>query len=113
MSFIEQILKTTYSQKARKKLPKNHIPFHKNHYETRILCKKCMDDRNCRNGRSKSYFNTASLTKHILAKHDKVRNLPPTYIDIFIVLEKIAIALESGIRISTIPQVKLWKMEVQ
>jgi len=113
VNYIEQILKHTFSQKRSKKLLKNHIAFHKNHQHTRITCPKCQADRVCRNGRSKSFSSTASLTKHILAKHlnDKIYHLH--ILRFFLVLEQIAITLENNISISTISKVREWKIEVK
>ena len=103
---IEQIIKVTPKRK-------NHAPFHKNHHNTKLLCKKCLDDQQKRGRPSSSFDNTASLTKHILREHQDTKNIPPTFFDVFLVLEKIATALENKIPINTIPEVVEWKIEVK
>jgi len=103
---IEQIIKVTQKRK-------NHVPFHKNHSKTRVKCKKCLDDQQKRGRPSSSFDNTASLTKHILSVHQNEKNIRPTFFDVFLVLEKIATALENKIPINTIPEVVEWKIEVK
>ena len=103
---IEQIIKVTPKRK-------NHILFHKNHCKTKVKCKKCLDDQQKRGIPSASFDNTASLTKHTLSVHQNEKNISPTFFDVFLVLEKIATALEKKIPINTIPEVVEWKIEVK
>jgi len=101
---IEQILKDTQKNNS-----KHHVPFHKNHEDTIVKCIKCENEK----GRLPSFRNTASLTKHILKFHQEEKNIPPTFSEVFLVLEKIAVALEKNIPINTIQEVRNWNLEVK
>ena len=98
-------------------IPSNHIPFHKNKYPTHITCIKCK--LTSHDGRSRSFKNLESATKHLLrihsSKSEKNNNsiLYPTFFDIFTVYEKISICLEKNIPISTIPEVNHWRIQVK
>lgn len=98
-------------------IPSNHTPFHKNKLPTRITCIKCK--LSSHDGKSKSFRNLESATKHLLKVHssksEKSNNsiTYPTFSDIFTVYEKISICLEDSIPISTIPEVNDWRIEVK
>lgn len=98
-------------------IPSGHIPFHKNKYSTHITCIKCKISSH--DGRSRSFKNLESATKHLLRVHssksEKNNNSIsyPTFFDIFTVYEKISICLEQNTPISTIPEVNDWRIEVK
>jgi len=104
--YITEILKHTQNDTS-----ESHVPFHKNHEKTLITCPICY--KTIRGGRSPSFKNTASLTKHILRVHQSEKNLKPTFSDVFLVLEKIATTLEDKIPIDTIPEVRELNMSVK
>lgn len=106
--FIQQIAGLTYSEN------KNHVAFHRNKYRTRITCPKCQNDSTRCGIKSKSFFSTASLTRHVLKSHTntKISQNPPSITELFFCLEKIAVALENGVPINTIAEVREWKIEV-
>ena len=62
--------------------------------------------------RAPAFDNVVSLKKHILRNHQDTQNIPPTFSEVFVVLEKLDFALKNKISISTIPEIKLWRMEV-
>lgn len=98
-------------------IPYGHIAFDKNTCPTLIRCIKCK--LHSHDGKSKSFRNTQSATKHLLRNHsskdEKNNNSKefPTFLEIFAVYEKISICLEKGIPISTIPEVINWGIEIK
>ncbi len=98
-------------------IPYGHITFDKNTRPTLIRCIKCK--LHTHDGKSKSFRNTQSATKHLLRNHsskdekDNNSKEHPTFFEIFTVYEKISICLEKKIPISTIPEVINWGIEVK
>ena len=99
------------------RIPKNHTPFQHNTCPTRITCIKCKQASPW--GKSKAFKNTLSATKHLIRNHSSKEeranksNVSPTFFEIFLVYEKIAVCLEKAIPISTILEVRRWGIEVK
>ena len=98
-------------------VPYGHVTFDKNTCPTLITCVKCKISSH--DGKSGSFKNLQSATKHLLKNHssrdekDNNSKEVPTFFDIFTVYEKISIWLEKKIPISTISEVVNWGIEVK
>jgi len=90
-----------------------HIQYFHNKQRCHLRCPRCTQDKNRRGRTSKSFTSTMSLTKHIRQNHGNEKEITPTFEEIFIVLEEIAIALENKIELNSIKRVIEWGMLVK
>ena len=108
---IQESIKITHLTLS-EELPENHIPFYRNKEPRKQVCKKCEEDKR-RGSIVKIFQNTESVTKHLLRNHQSTKNNFPTFEEYFGVLEKIAIRLEKGESLESIPEVIIWNILVK
>ena len=91
----------------------NKIKIFDSKIKCHLRCPICLSDKTRRGRTAPSFRSICSLIKHIRRNHQTVKNIPPTFEQVFLVLESIVVALENNIELDSIKKVVEWRIIVK